>query len=398
MNHLQQSWIPLSCLQLSGALSLPVILIGYYLGQHYSLENCLLQLLLGNLLLFALAVFYASVITQKKFVTIEFAQHLFGRAGTLICALGLVFSMLGWSAIQIHLMTALTPQPYLAALCAALLVYFLTYRDLAYLVKANILLLPLAGLSLAYLLFTTAEGQPALLPSKTEPFKLGFVMVLTAGSGLLFDLPTFYRQAASAKEAFLSLAFVFLVALPLIEGLGLFLATHYASNSNWIQSFVRSFNLPSLLFLVLSGLMGTCLNLYSATLVLNRTLGFSYQKTLLGFCLLSALLATINLEQQFASFLEVINLNAEIITVFTLVYVAIKGKNLPLPTKRQKAAHQFLLLLALIYALTGRFLKLSLFEDWLLDTAFISCALMSLYYFNYLTSSLLQLSEGGQKP
>jgi len=380
MSNLKQSWFTLSCLQLSGALSLPVIMIGYYIGQHYSFQQSLQQIMLGNSILFLLSLFYQRVINQKKMLTIEFARHLFGPTGTLICAAGMALSLIGWSAIQMQLIQAASGHTYLVGLLFALLIYFLTCKDLAYLALANKILLPIVGLCLGYLLIFTPTAVPSNLEIKAEPFKLGLMMVITAGSGLVFDLPTFYRHAATPKAALLSLTIIFLISLPLIETLGIYLATHYPQNNSWIQSLLNSINLPSLFFLILSGLLGTCLNLYSATMVVNRILGFSYKKTLFFCCFISALLSQLNLEKQFSFFLEIINLNAEVITVLILTYVAFKGASLPQPTSGQKKMHQSIFYLALVYAIATRVFRLSVFHDLFLDTAFISFSLMLSYY------------------
>lgn len=381
MNELKQSWVTLSCLQLSGALSLPVLMIGYYLGQHFTVGTYLLQLALGNSFLFCLSALYSSVIVEKKISTIEFAQRLFGPSGTYFCAFGIALSLLGWSAIQMHLLASPSQKPYLGCLLAGVLVYFLTRKDLNFLARATSLFLPLTILSLIYLLATTPQTEPFSHLGKSENFILGLMMVITAGSGLLFDLPTFYRHSSTTKDALISLILVFLVFLPLIEGLGIFLARHYNNSNSWIQGFINSLNLPSLLFLMISGIMGTCLNLYSATLIINRTLGFSYRRILLTCCLISSFLAMTNLEQQFSVFLELINLNAEVITILTLGYLLFKGNKFPCPNKGQKKIHQTILYLVLSYAFLSVFFKFSLFEDLFLDTAFITSALMSGYYF-----------------
>lgn len=380
MSTLKQSWFTLSCLQLSGALSLPVIMIGYYLGQHYSLENCLIQIVLGNLSLFFLAAFYITVISKNKLLTVELAQCLLGPGGTALCAAGMVLSLLGWSAIQIHLLAATTSHFYLAVLGSALFLYFLTCKNLAYLARINKIILPFLVGSLGYFLVTAPQAGVTTPQLGTEPFKLGLVMILTAGSGLVFDLPTFYRHAATPRQAILSLALIFLLSLPLIEGLGIYLAAHYSNNGNWLQSFINSFNLPTLFLLISSGLLGSCLNLYSATMILNSTLGFSYRKMLFLCCGLSALLSLINLEQKLSVFLEIINLNAEIITVLIFIYVFFKGSQLPHPKPAQKRMHQAIFYLTIGFASCTKIFRLSLFNDLFLDTAFISCALMTIYY------------------
>ena len=380
MSSFKQSWVTLSCLQLSGALSLPIIMIGFYLGRHYSVQTGLLQIILGNASLFILSLLYMRLINREKRITIEFAQALFGPGGTSLCAAGLVISLIGWSAIQINLLAASTRQPYFTAVLTALVIYFLTCRDLAYLARANKIILPLLGASLVYLLLTIPQARSFTPVLAHEAFILGLMMVVTAGSGLVFDLPTFFRHAATTRDALLALTMLFLLALPAIECLGIYLALHFSNNEHWIAGFLSSFSLPALFFLMLSGLSGACLNLYSATVVMNKLLGYSYKKTLLFFCSLSALFAMVNLERHFSTFLEVINLNAEIITVLLLVYMGFKGVQLPQPASNQKRSHQAIFFLVLLYAGCSKLFQISLTQDLFLDTALLSCILMSGYY------------------
>ncbi len=379
MKLLNQSWSTLSGLQLSGALSLPVIMIGYYLGQHYSSLTGFSQIILGNIGLFSLALFYLRTIHHRKGLTIELAETLFGKSGTFICAAGLVLSLMGWSAIQLHLLAAATHQPVVTVLLAASSIYYLTSKDLSFLGRLNVIILPFLVASLSYLLFSLPEQKALPVFLGNESFKRGLVLVMIAGSGLVFDLPTFFRHAATAKDALISIVLLFLIALPLIEGLGIYLALHKLNQASWINSLIQSFSLPTLSFLLLSGLFSSCLNLYSATMTITRLFGLSYSKVLLALSCTSALFALINLEQHFSPFLEMMNLNAEIITLMILIYVGFEGKRMPEPASAQKRWYQTIFIIVLTYAGGAQLLKFSLFNDLFVDLAFLSCLMMGSY-------------------
>jgi len=379
-NPLRQSWVTLSCLQLSGALSLPMIMIGFYLGRHYSWQQSLVEIFAGNLCLFLLAAGYMRVIEVKKQVTIAFAQTLLGNKGAYWGAAGLVLSLLGWSAIQIHLLAATTGQPAGTILLSIVFIYLLTFRNFAFLTRANLLILPFLCTSLLYLLWMLPAAPTPIFFVEVQPFKIGLLMVITAGSGLVFDLPTFFRHATTLRDARLALALIFLLGLPAIQGLGLYLAQHTANQASWVAGFLSSFSLPALVFLMLSGLSGACLNLYSASMVLQRLLGYSYAKLLFVLCCLSGLLALVNLEEHFSFFLEFINLNAEIMTVLLWVYVGFKGIELPAPGRAQEKAHQIIFFMVLGYAACSAFFHRSVTHDLFIDVALISSVLMVCYY------------------
>jgi cytosine permease len=383
-NQLKQSWLTLGCLQLSGALSLPVIMIGYYLRQHGSLQQSLCQLLTGNLILFGLSAFYLLLINQKKMTTIEFAQHLFGRTGTTLCAVGMVLSLIGWSAIQINLISvAMGHNSYMLNLLIALVIYVFTRKDLAYLAGINKRLLPIICLCFCTILISASKTPLTHATIPHTSFSLGFVMIITAGSGLVFDLPTFYRHAATPKDGLLGLVFIFGLALPVVEGAGIYLATHSAlttDSNDWVNHFIQHFNVFSLFFLMLSGLLGTCLNLYSASIIINRTVKITYQQALLFCSVLAATMALINLEKHFSLFLEIINLNAEVITILLFMYVVFKGYRLPEPNPSQKKLHQRIFYLTILYAIGSKLFQLNLLHDLFLETAIMAFFAMIICY------------------
>jgi len=383
MQIYKQSWLTLSALQLSGAMSLPVMLVGFYLGQHYSLYASILAIMLGNLILLSLALFYQKSIYQKKWATIEFAQALFGKNGSTISAMGLMMSLVGWSAIQINLITTVLGGSLLIPPLLVALIYGLSRNDLKRFATANYVILAMVIGCLSYFLLTMSHPKILQPVMQAESFRLGLLLVLTTGCGALFDLPTFYRHAATRKDLILSLMLVFMFILPLIEIVGIYVSTQctfVGDQSTWIGQFVHTFNFSSLLFLIMSGMLGACLNLYSASVVMNKTFSISYKKSLFVLGLASGLLSLVNLENHFLTILEIINLNTEIVFVLIMVYLAIKGSTMLIPTIQQRKIHQCLFLLILSYLLLTKIYPIDLFHDLFIDTAFLGVLCMTIYY------------------
>lgn len=99
-----QNWRQLSIIQIGGAICLPVMMVGQILAQMYGLTSALLVILIGNLLLFAMASVTSFAGAKEKKSTAEFAIDLFGHRGKGFFSGAMVISVVGWFAIQLQLM------------------------------------------------------------------------------------------------------------------------------------------------------------------------------------------------------------------------------------------------------------------------------------------------------
>ena len=329
MKNNSQNWMQLSSMQISGALSLPVIMTGYYLGLHYPPLMCLLLIFGGNGLLFLLALFYLKIINHRQMVTIELAQLFMGPLGASLCAIGITINLLGWSALQIHSIVDALGNAIKLTPCLLLIIYLLSRKQLPTLGKVTQYLLPVTLCALLLMLcLQTTTAHPARTLSPL-PLHTGLSLVLMVTAGAVFDLPTFFYRAASKKQAIVSISIVFLLAIPLIEGIGVYMANHYllASDTHWMRAFVNHFNLSSKIFLLISGCIAIALNVYSAGVVINRVTGLSYQNALVLICVVIGGIAFFDCEQFFVGYLEVINAFALLITGMIFVLALRREKN-----------------------------------------------------------------------
>jgi purine-cytosine permease-like protein len=374
------SCLDLTYIQVSGALSLPVMLIGYVLGQHFSIQESLMPIFIGNAVLCVMACLYMPVIQQHNMTTIDFATYLFGQRGALLCALGMVTSLVGWSAIQLHLSSSIFSYPMIGILIMTMVVMLVSAKEINGLANVNKLLLPALIASLLYLLFSTT-GSPAIMKLNAPlSLQVGIVLVITAGCGIIFDLPTFYRFSQSTKSGTKSLLILFLMAYPLIEGFGVYLSRLALGSGTDVSQFLQQFNRVSLVFLLLSGMIASCLNLYSASIIINRTTKLSYLKSLVIVSVCSGLLAFIDIQEHYALFLEIMNVCAEILGVLVLTYIVIHRVAMPAPSVTQKKMHLLFFLVSMFAIIFSRLNQFSLTGDLFLDVGILTSFFMVVYY------------------
>lgn len=338
MINKHQTWLALSCIQVSGALSLPVILVGFFLGQHFTIQQCITQIFFGNFILWILAMSYQVLINQHKVSTIDFAAYIFGERGKIICAIGMVSSLIGWSAIQLHLISSIS----------------------ASLVPINSVVM--------------------LSPAVNESYRIGLMLVITAASGVVFDLPTFYRFSRTPKDAEISLILLFMIALPLIEGFGVYLSQS-ALGANSAMQTIQQYDRFLLAFLIFSDVIGTCLNLYSASTIIHRAFELSFKKALILVCVGAIALARVNIQQNYSLVLELVNMSAEILGVIVLTYAVLNRLTMPIPTVTQQKMHQLFFYLTIGIIIYLKIYGISMFNDLFLDVGFLTSVSMLIYYF-----------------
>ncbi len=101
----KQNWRQLLCIQIGGAICLPVIITGQMLVKNYGYLSALGAIILGNFFLMMYAYLTSSMATKERKSTVECVITIFGTKGTHIFGFVFIISMLGWFAIQLNLMT-----------------------------------------------------------------------------------------------------------------------------------------------------------------------------------------------------------------------------------------------------------------------------------------------------
>jgi purine-cytosine permease-like protein len=267
-----QSWRQMASFQAGGAICLPVLMVGYALCRTYGVRSALIGVALGNLLLYLLALASANMSFARRMTTAENSTQSFGRYGVLCFAAVLLLAKLAWFALQLNMMAS-GVQALLPAWAPANLINLgLGYAIVLLATKGVEILslfaaysMPLLVGTLGYLLYAqqgTLTHTPFLLSYE------GISVVIAAAISRVVDMPTFYRNSRSLKDCLITVTILFMIALPLIEGVGIYLAAHQQS-ATLIEGLAADSTIAwkvwIAFFLIAAGWTTNNTNLYSAT-------------------------------------------------------------------------------------------------------------------------------------
>jgi len=270
------SLISLTTIQIGGAFCLPVIMAGQMLSQTYGFLNASLALAIGNGILWFCALFIGKLSVHYKQSTLELARTLLGPKGAFIGALALLVPMIGWFSITLSFVSQciITLIPTLPLLISnalvTLMLILIIFKGLKGVGILSSLSLPLLLIATVVALYKIACCGILQSTQENSSVFTATATVIAIAIGAVVDLPTYYRFAPSNRIAQISLALVFLVGLPLIEGLGILIGA-FLPGKNLVEVFTSITSnggglLPSLMmiFLAFKGFATNSANLYSA--------------------------------------------------------------------------------------------------------------------------------------
>lgn len=278
MKNLQiekQDWKALSAIQIGGAICLPVLLVGYELCKRVGILSAIFAIVVGNLLLFALAFVTSKMSYEAKKTTAENATSYFGIAGAKIFALLLAISLSFWFAIQSQVMSQDIVQVFGISTSTSLIPMVISLAIVGYAVsgvksieRLAILAVPLMFITMLLALVigvVNIKALPPLVWNGVDP--AGISLVLATCILAVVDLPTFFRHAKCNSSAINASFVVFVVATPLIELLGALL--YYTTGAETlIQSLFLFDNVLwscwVSIFILMAGWTTNNTNLYSA--------------------------------------------------------------------------------------------------------------------------------------
>lgn len=230
------SWFSLTTIQMGGALSLPVIAAGHAITQHYGWKTALVSLGIGNVLLWIFALLASHVAVIYRMNTAALIKALCGEAGGKIGVLALVISMTGWFAVQLNIASASiaamlpTLPSYLFAFALGSLIVGFCLRGISGLRDLAAVSVPMLVV-LAAAVFYKVAAYGSCVTNATVVQGSAIATVVALALGAVTDLPTYYRFARSRLQAWISVSLVFLVIIPLIEGIGVVLGACLRGNT-----------------------------------------------------------------------------------------------------------------------------------------------------------------------
>lgn len=313
MNY-NSSWRHLAAIQIGGAVCLPIFMVGHAMALEFGLLSAFVAVLFGNGVLLVLGLTGANFAAKTRMNTAETAAYTFGEVGRPYFALALIITLMGWFAVQLDMMGLMagkllgiesTKGVNIVIGLGITLASLRGYKGLETL--ANICL-PLLMLTVAYAVFD-ASATPLKIPYEDEIAFGGVTIAMAAAIGAVIDMPTFFRMAKSPKDGLIAALILFGVALPLLEGVGIYLAGH-GQSENLAESLTGSapsglWKLWVGLFIILAGWTTNNTNLYSAAVSLKSLFSVkSETKGQIALGVLGTALSTFNLQENLFVFLE----------------------------------------------------------------------------------------------
>ena len=281
-NFIKQTWTQLAIIQIAGVICLPILMIGEQIGRSYEFFYAITSIIIGNLLLCILAIITSFMAFSFKQYTIKNAQIFFGFFGTKLLGISMIISLIGWFAIQLSVISLSIEKimllifnvaPYVAIINVVVgLVLIITARFGIYLIKkVSTFFIPFFIIVMFISLVKSIQNPIVQVASNNKSY-CAISLVIASAIMAVIDLPTYYRFSRSKKDSFISLVILFIIVVPILEIIGMFIGLH-GSGSNILESLTNNqnkvFQFFILMFLILSGCTTNNMNLYSATTTLN---------------------------------------------------------------------------------------------------------------------------------
>lgn len=336
MEQYQSRWWHLAAIQIGGAICLPIFVVGHTLAANYGFLSAMIAVGIGNGLLLILGLAAAHYSVKTRLTTVETAADAFGANGKKYFALILILSMMGWFSIQLDLMGLMInnmlgfDSPKLMNIVLGVLITLFALRGFRGMEMLANICMPLLILTIAYAVFEASKGPSQIVLEEALTFG-GISLALAAAIGVVIDMPTFFRMAKSSKDAVTATIILFGIALPILEGVGIYLATQGAGD-NIIESLATENSSIAwkgwvVFFIILAGWTTNNTNLYSAVISLKTTLKLSrdsYGQIALGIG--ATVFSLINIQENLSHFLEYLGVLLASVGGVMLVHQIVSGR------------------------------------------------------------------------
>ena len=289
-----QNWIALTAVQVGGAICLPVLLIGFEISRQFGLRAAIISILIGNALLFALAMIGAKMSADSDRTTVEHAGMHLGQTAKKLFAVIITLSMCVWFAIQaqmmaqdvLHMLPVLpfVTESTVAFMITAIIIYC-AMSGIKSIEKLATIAVPLLVATMIAAVYQGAGNVPAQVDTPSLLTSGGLSLVLATSIAAVIDLPTFFRHALNKKESYKAAAATFLIGIPLVEFMGALLShtTQASSLIDALYCFEGSiWKIWILLFILLAGWTTNNANAYSASMSIKALFSRLSDRTAIG--------------------------------------------------------------------------------------------------------------------
>lgn len=270
------NWKQLASIEVGGAICLPVIMVGHKLCAAYGWPSAILGILLGNALLLLMACATVFMSAEHRLSTPENAKKYFGENGAKLFALLLLMAKTCWFALQLNMMvlsiqeifqiSAMLPITIGLGIC----ILAVAMHGLKALSALSSISMPILVITMAAAMYLADQRGEAM---DFDRLSFGSISIaIGAAITAVIDMPTYFRHVKSTKDGLTAVLILFAVAIPIIEGVGVYLAYHNPAETvvaTLMKPNTFLWNLWILFFMLLAGWTTNNTNLYSAAVCLG---------------------------------------------------------------------------------------------------------------------------------
>lgn len=284
----KKGWIELVGIIVGGSLGLPTLMVGFELANHHGAANAIIAILIGNVVLFGLAIAMVTIAFLHKAPTMAIARAVFGKSTRIIAAVTLVPLMVGWASLQLNILVDMAKHVInslaginlgvlILSIIIGLLITFTACGGLQRISNLAFLKCIPVGLTMIYLLVSRFGSGLCLnnIPVQLSHIVAGVPFVIAIIIALVIDLPTFTHTMRTKRDAVIALTLSFLVGIPLLEIMGVVFATAQSASMPLSTlllsgSFVWQMWITGCSFL--GGWLVNMINLFSAAININQAI------------------------------------------------------------------------------------------------------------------------------
>jgi purine-cytosine permease-like protein len=274
---INQSFLNLSSIQLTGFISLPVLMSSILLIQKSNFLSAIFTLFLANIILWVIRYIIIKMSFDKRKSSIDLSIEYFGRIGTYFIAVLLLLSTVSWFVLQTSIAsnaldvlikveqnTGVNKFMQIGVLIGILSTLFcmngIKVIKWVSMISFPILIIAFIGMII---------GSNHSLPSNNGFSISSLPIILTTSLGITIDLPTFFRHSKSQKDSYKALTVVQVVSFIIGVGgiyLGSILLPWFGINEN--NYFItNNFLLKNslIIFIFISAICANISNVYSSS-------------------------------------------------------------------------------------------------------------------------------------
>lgn len=379
---IRHNFIDLTLIQVGGFLCPPAVMLGFILSMNYGIASAALNILLGNIILALLAIPIGMSASESRRPTIEYVKLIMGSIGAKIAALGSLLVMAGWFAINLNLTsesilsafgsTKASNMRMLINLGLGLLIMLAVSRGIEFLKNMSKLTVPLFIISMTCTFAMLLSGTSINLESVAAPkVELAAILLVVAGAfSMIFDLPTYFRFARSKKDSTISIIIIFIIAMSLVETLGV--VFYSLSPAGSLVEMLTSTGGTMLvcfntIFLIVAGLTTNNSNLYVSSINISALLPqTSNNLRILIAGMISIALSMVDVLSHYETLLQTILIVLACITALIFIHALVRKLDI---------SHKIALVSIAIGIAVGVCSSLQIIQ--LINSAFIEAALIT---------------------